>query len=156
MSLLTLEVNGVSRTVDVPPDTPLLWVLRDELGLLGTKFSCGMSVCGSCTVHLDGSAVRSCTTPVAGVAGRSVTTIEGLMADAGNPLRRAWLEEDVPQCGYCQPGQIMQAAALLTRTPTPSTEEIDRWMAGNLCRCGTYLRIRNAIRRAAGEVSDER
>jgi isoquinoline 1-oxidoreductase alpha subunit len=150
MSVITLTVNGQRRTVDVPPDTPLLWVLRDDLKLKGTKYSCGMSVCGACTVHLDGSPVRSCVTPVAAAAGHRITTIEGLGAEKLHALQQAWLEEQVVQCGYCQPGMLLQAAALLARTPDPSDEEIDRWMAGNLCRCGTYSRIRRAIRRAAG------
>lgn len=152
MAVFELTVNGVDRTVDVPPDTPLLWVLRDTLGLTGTKYSCGMSVCGACTVDLDGTPTRACVTPIAGAQGRSVTTIEGV--DASHPLQRAWVEEQVAQCGYCQPGQILQARALLRTNPDPSDEEIDRHMAGNLCRCGTYLRVRRAIRRAAREVND--
>lgn len=149
----TLTVNGERRTVDVPGDTPLLWVLRDELQLTGTKYSCGVAVCGACTVNLDGTATRSCVTPIAAAANRSVTTIEGLAGDRLRALQRAWIEEEVPQCGYCQPGMLMQAALLLGRTPEPSDEEIDRQMAGNLCRCGTYSRIRRAIRRVAEEVS---
>jgi aerobic-type carbon monoxide dehydrogenase small subunit (CoxS/CutS family) len=146
---IELIVNRERRTVDVAPETPLLWVLRDTLGLTGTKFGCGQALCGACTVHLDGAATRSCVTPVGSVAGRSVTTIEGLSADGGHPVQRAWVEEDVPQCGYCQAGQIMTAAALLQRQPRPGAAEIDRAMNGNLCRCGTYERIRRAVRRAA-------
>jgi isoquinoline 1-oxidoreductase alpha subunit len=148
---LTLKVNGKEYTVDVDPDTPLLWVLRDTLGLTGTKFSCGVGLCGACVVHLDGAPVRSCVTPVSEVAGRSITTIEGLSPDGSHPLQRAWIAEDVPQCGYCQPGQIMTAAALLAENPHPSDEDIDAAMSGNLCRCGTYQRIRRAIHRAAEE-----
>jgi aerobic-type carbon monoxide dehydrogenase small subunit (CoxS/CutS family) len=144
---LRLRLNGTVRSVDAEPDTPLLWVLRDALGLTGTKFGCGVGSCGACTVHLDGQAVRSCITAVSEVNGRSITTIEGL---APHPLQQAWVSEDVPQCGYCQAGQIMQAADLLRRIPHPSDEEIDTAMTGNLCRCGTYDRIRRAIRRAAG------
>jgi isoquinoline 1-oxidoreductase subunit alpha len=143
---VTILVNGQSRQVDVPADMPLLWVLRDRLGMTGTKFGCGMGVCGACTVHLDGEPFRSCQVPVGEIAGKRVTTIEGVQAEA---LRQAWLIEDVAQCGYCQPGQIMQAAGLLGRTPKPEEDEIDVAMNDNLCRCGTYLRIRAAIRRAA-------
>jgi isoquinoline 1-oxidoreductase subunit alpha len=152
MSLITIKVNGKSHTVDVAPDTPLLWVVRDSLGLTGTKFGCGMAQCGACTVHLSGKAVRSCVTPVSAAAGKNVTTIEGLSPDRSHPLQRAWIAEDVPQCGYCQSGQIMAAAALLAQNPHPTDADIDRAMAGNLCRCGTYNRIRKAIHRAAGEV----
>jgi isoquinoline 1-oxidoreductase alpha subunit len=148
---LTLKVNGEEYTVDVDPDTPLLWVLRDTLGLTGTKFSCGVGLCGACVVHLDGAPVRSCVTPASEVAGRSITTIEGLSPDGSHPLQRAWIAEDVPQCGYCQPGQIMTAAALLAENPHPSNADIDAAMSGNLCRCGTYQRIRRAIHRAAEE-----
>src|SRR5271157_840969 len=144
-------LNGKSTTVDVSPDIPLLWVLRDTLGLTGTKFGCGMALCGCCTVHLDGEATRSCMTRVAEVAGKRVTTIEGLSAANSHPVQRAWIEEEVPQCGYCQPGQIMSAAALLAKTPHPSDAQIDEAMAGNICRCGTYQRIRKAIHRAAGD-----
>ena len=144
---LRLRLNGTVRSVDVEPDTPLLWVLRDALELTGTKFGCGVGSCGACTVHLDGQAVRSCITAVSEVGGRSITTIEGL---APHPLQQAWVSEDVPQCGYCQAGQIMQAADLLRRIPHPSDEEIDTAMTANICRCGTYDRIRRAIRRAAG------
>jgi isoquinoline 1-oxidoreductase alpha subunit len=148
---LTLKVNGEEYTVDVDPDTPLLWVLRDTLGLTSTKFSCGVGLCGACVVHLDGAPVRSCVTPASEVAGRSITTIEGLSPDGSHPLQRAWIAEDVPQCGYCQPGQIMTAAALLAENPHPSNADIDAAMSGNLCRCGTYQRIRRAIHRAAEE-----
>ena len=150
MSSLRLTVNGAERAVDVAPDTPLLWVLRDTLGLTGTKFGCGLGLCGACTVHLDGRAVRSCSTPVSEADGHRVTTIEGLSPGHPHPLQAAWIAEEVPQCGYCQSGQIMSAAALLATRPRPTEAEIDAAMAGNLCRCGTYLRIRRAILRAAG------
>ena len=146
---MRLNVNGTAREVDAPGDMPLLWVIRDVLGLTGTKFGCGMAQCGACTVHLDGQAVRSCVLPVSAVAGRMVTTIEGLSPDGSHPVQKAWIDADVVQCGYCQPGQIMSAAALLARTPTPSDADIDAAMAGNLCRCGTYQRIRRAIHTAA-------
>jgi isoquinoline 1-oxidoreductase alpha subunit len=148
---MSLHVNGRSHQVDVDGETPLLWVLRDSLGLVGTKFGCGGGFCGACTVHVDGAATRSCTLPVATLGGRAVTTIEGLAPAAGglHPVQRAWVEHDVAQCGYCQAGQIMTAAALLARTPTPSDEQIAAAMQGNLCRCGTYVRIREAVRRAA-------
>jgi isoquinoline 1-oxidoreductase subunit alpha len=142
-------INGRPETVDVPGEMPLLWVVRDVLNLKGTKFGCGMALCGACTVHVDGEAVRSCITQVASVAGKKITTIEGLSADGSHPLQRAWQEIDVPQCGYCQAGQIMQAAALLAKTPRPTDAQIHEAMEGNLCRCGTYLRIRRAIHRAA-------
>jgi isoquinoline 1-oxidoreductase subunit alpha len=146
----TLDVNGRPHTVDVDADTPLLWVLRDEINLKGTKFGCGAGLCGACTVHLDGSPVRSCRLPVSNVGNAAVTTIEGLGATApGAHLQRAWLEVDVLQCGYCQAGQLMSAAALLARIPAPSDGDIDSAMNGNICRCGTYLRIREAIKRAA-------
>jgi aerobic-type carbon monoxide dehydrogenase small subunit (CoxS/CutS family) len=148
----TLRVNGRSVGIEVDEDCPLLWVLRDELGLTGTKFGCGIAACGACTVHLEGQPVRSCVTPVSSVGGREVTTIEGLSQDASHPLQRAWIEEDVPQCGYCQAGQLMTAAALLRENPSPSDDEIIAAMRGNLCRCGTYLRIRRAIRRAAEDA----
>jgi isoquinoline 1-oxidoreductase alpha subunit len=151
MAAMTLSVNGQAYTVEVSPETPLLWVLRDTLGLTGTKYGCGEGLCGACTVHVDGQAARSCTLPVSEAAGRQITTIEGLSPDGSHPLQVAWVAEKVPQCGYCQPGQIMAAAALLARTPAPSDEEIDAAMAGNLCRCGTYQRIRRAIHRAAGQ-----
>ena len=149
MSRFTLKVNGRARTVDVPGDTPLLWVLRDALGLVGTKFGCGIGACGTCTVLLDGEPVRSCATPVAAIGRAEVTTIEGLDAKGAHPLQRAWEELDVPQCGYCQAGQIMSAAALLAKHPEPSETQIEEAMAGNLCRCGTSLRIREGIHRAA-------
>ncbi|MDH3420005.1 MAG: (2Fe-2S)-binding protein [Gammaproteobacteria bacterium] len=144
-----LTINGTDHEVDVEPETPLLWVLRDTVGLTGTKFGCGIAQCGACTVHLDGQPVRSCSTAAASAVGREITTIEGLSPDSSHPLQRAWVEHTVPQCGYCQSGQIMSAAALLSRNPNPSDSEIDAAMAGNLCRCGTYSRIRAAIHRAA-------
>jgi len=147
----TLNVNGQRRSVDVDPRTPLLWVLRDELDLKGTKFGCGMSLCGACTVHVDGAPVRACTTPVSGVADKSITTIEGIGATPiGSKVQAAWLAVDVVQCGYCQAGQIMSATALLSRNAKPSDADIDAAMTGNICRCGTYTRIRAAIKRAAG------
>ncbi len=146
----TLSVNGQSTTVDVPGDMPLLWVIRDVLNLKGTKFGCGVGQCGACTVHLRGRAVRSCQTPVSAAANAPITTLEGLSADGTHPLQVAWQEIDVPQCGYCQAGQIMSAAALLAVTPRHTDTDIDRDMAGNICRCGTYLRIRQAIHQAAG------
>jgi isoquinoline 1-oxidoreductase alpha subunit len=146
---ITMKVNGRTASVDVPGDTPLLWVLRDTLDLVGTKYGCGMAQCGACTVHLNGAAVRSCSIPVSAAAGATVTTIEGLSRDGSHPVQRAWQEQDVAQCGYCQAGQIMQAAELLKRTPNPTDAEIDAAMAGNLCRCATYLRIRAAIKQAA-------
>ncbi|MFO1426105.1 MAG: (2Fe-2S)-binding protein [Steroidobacteraceae bacterium] len=147
--MVKLNINGQSVEVDVEPDTPLLWVLRDTIGLTGTKYGCGMALCGACTVHLDGAPVRSCSTPVSAIGEAKVTTIEGLSKDRSHPVQQAWLEIDVPQCGYCQSGQIMSAAALLARVPKPSDADIDTAMAGNLCRCGTYQRIRAAIHRAA-------
>jgi aerobic-type carbon monoxide dehydrogenase small subunit (CoxS/CutS family) len=146
-----LTVNGKAHDVDVPSDTPLLWVIRDILGYTGTKFGCGIAQCGACTVHLDGQAIRSCSVPVSATEGKKITTIEGLSADASHPVQRAWQEHDVPQCGYCQSGQIMQAAALLAANPKPTDAEIEQAMAGNICRCGTYNRIRAAIHAAAGE-----
>lgn len=147
----TLNVNGESRAVEVAPDTPLLWVLRDTLGLTGTKYSCGKALCGSCTVLVDGAPMRSCVTPVSAVAGSRITTIEGLSKNGDHPLQKAWIEEDVAQCGYCQPGQILVASALLERNPNPTDEEIEAAMSGVLCRCGTYQRIRRAIRRVIDE-----
>ena len=146
---IKLTVNGESRELDVDPDMPLLWAIRDHLELTGTKFGCGMALCGACTVHIDGQPTRSCVTPVSAVAGKSVTTIEGLGTRAGQAVQQAWIALDVPQCGYCQSGQIMSAAALLTANPQPSDADIDTAMAGNICRCGTYQRIRAAIHRAA-------
>jgi isoquinoline 1-oxidoreductase alpha subunit len=146
---LTLTVNGEPHTVDVEPDTPLLWVLRDTLGLTGTKFGCGIAQCGACTVHLDGKAVRSCRTPVSAVGERAVTTIEGISTNGLHVVQQAWIEEDVVQCGYCQSGQVMAAAALLAGNPKPSDEDIDKAMRRNICRCGVYQRIRKAIHRAA-------
>lgn len=151
METFTLTVNGLDRTVDVDPDMPLLWVLRDVLGLTGTKYGCGEGVCGTCTVLLDGIATRSCLTPVSAAAGSEVLTIEGLSENGDHPLQRAWIEEDAGECGYCQPGQIMTALALLKRNPNPTDKEINQIMSGNLCRCGTYNRIRRAIHRAAEE-----
>lgn len=145
----TLQINGQSYEVDVADDTPLLWVLRDTLGLTGTKYGCGQSLCGACTVHLDGNPIRSCQTPVSAVGDQAVTTIEGLSEDRSHPVQQAWMEIDVPQCGYCQSGQMMSAAALLERNPEPDDAAIDSAMSGNLCRCGTYPRIRAAIHRAA-------
>ena len=147
--MLRLNINGRDTEVDVDPDMPLLWLLRDTLGLTGTKFGCGMALCGACTVHLDGEPARACVTPVSAVGARRVTTIEGLSHDSSHPVQRAWIELDVPQCGYCQSGQIMSAAALLAKTPQPTDADIDQAMAGNICRCGTYQRIRAAIHRAA-------
>lgn len=144
-----LVVNGRSGIVDVPGDTPLLWVLRDTLGLTGTKFGCGIAACGACTVHLDGRPVRSCVVPMSAAAGRRVTTIEGLSPDGRHPVQRAWIAEHVPQCGYCQSGQIMSATALLASNPHPTDSDIDNAMSGNICRCGTYVRIREAIKQAA-------
>jgi len=147
--MVELNVNGTVRRVDVEDDTPLLWVLREQLGLTGTKFGCGIAACGACTVHVDGQAVRSCSFPVAGAVGRLTTTIEGLSPDRAHPLQRAWIKEQVPQCGYCQSGMIMAAAALLKEKAAPTDPEIDAAMT-NLCRCGTYARVRRAIHRAAG------
>jgi aerobic-type carbon monoxide dehydrogenase small subunit (CoxS/CutS family) len=148
---ISLRINGESHQVTVAPDTPLLWVLRDTLGLTGTKFGCGMAQCGACTVHLDNVPVRSCVTALAAAEGKEITTTEAMAGDPhGRAVQRAWIEEDVPQCGYCQSGQIMSAVALLRRTPNPTDADIDQAMSGNLCRCGTYQRIRRAIHRAAG------
>jgi isoquinoline 1-oxidoreductase subunit alpha len=146
---MRIKVNGKEVSVETDPDTPLLWVLRDNLELTGTKYGCGMALCGACTVHIDGDAVRSCITPVKRAVEHHVTTIEGLSPDRSHPLQKAWLEEQVPQCGYCQPGQIMSAAVLLARVPNPTEDDINAAMAGNLCRCGTYARIKKAILRAA-------
>ncbi len=152
MASFTLTVNGTEQTVDVDENTPLLWVLRNDLGLTGTKFGCGLSQCGACTVHLDGAATRSCVTPISDVGDQKITTIEGLADESGpHPLQEAWIEAQAPQCGYCQSGQIMTAAALLDGTPDPTDDEITEAMQGNLCRCGTYNRIRQAIKLAAGQ-----
>ena len=147
--MITLNVNGRSIEVDVDPQTPLLWVLRDTVGLTGTKYGCGLALCGACTVHLDGEPIRSCVTPVSAIGDQKITTIEGLSKDRSHPVQQAWMEIDVPQCGYCQSGQIMSAAALLAKTPKPTDADIDAAMAGNICRSGTYQRIRAAIHRAA-------
>jgi aerobic-type carbon monoxide dehydrogenase small subunit (CoxS/CutS family) len=147
---ITFTLNGKSQTVDVSRDMPLLWVLRDTLNMTGTKFGCGMALCGACTVHINGEATRSCITPISSVSGKKIMTIEGLSADGSHPVQKAWIEEDVPQCGYCQSGQIMSAVALLAKKPKPTDADIDDFMSGNICRCGTYQRIRKAIHRAAG------
>jgi isoquinoline 1-oxidoreductase alpha subunit len=152
--VITLKVNGEVRELDVDPEMPLLWALRDVLGLTGTKFGCGQAQCGACTVHLDGEVVRSCVTPVRRAAGREVTTIEGLSPDGSHPLQRAWCDLAVPQCGFCQAGQIMTAAALLASNPKPGDADIERCLAGNICRCGTYTRIREAVKKAA-QISEE-
>ena len=152
MAAITLSVNGQRHTVDVAPDTPLLWVIRESLDLTGTKFGCGMAQCGACTVQLDGTPVRACVTPVSAVGARKVTTIEGLASARGKALQKAWIAEEVPQCGYCQSGQLVAAEALLARTSDPTDAEIDAALSGNICRCGTYQRIRRAIHRAAKEV----
>lgn len=146
MASFNLSINGKKHQVDVDPSTPLLWVLRDHLNLVGAKYGCGISVCGACTVHLNGNAVRSCQLPVSAIGDNKVITIEGLSENADHPVQKAWLEHDVPQCGYCQAGQIMNAAALLKKNPNPSDEEIENAMSGNICRCGTYLRIKRAIK----------
>jgi aerobic-type carbon monoxide dehydrogenase small subunit (CoxS/CutS family) len=147
--MIPLTVNRKRYEVEVPADTPLLWVIRESLGLTGTKYGCGISQCGVCTVHVNGEAIRSCVTPVSSVAGKEIVTIEGLSADNNHPVQRAWIAEEVPQCGYCHSGQVMAAAALLAKNLRPTDEDIDRAMSGNLCRCGTYQRIRRAIHRAA-------
>lgn len=151
MARITLHINGRDRTVDVPSDMPLLWVIRDVLGLTGTKYGCGMAQCGACTVHLDEQPIRSCVTPVSTVGRGRITTIEGISRDGSHPIQQAWILEDVPQCGYCQSGQIMSAAALLEHNPDPSDADIDAAMSGNICRCGTYDRTRRAIHRAVRE-----
>ena len=147
--MVTLTVNGTTQNIDADADTPLLWVLRDHLSLTGTKYGCGMALCGACTVHVDGIAVRSCVLPLKAVEGKSITTIEGLSKDRSHAVQRAWIESDVPQCGYCQSGQLMSAAALLKTNPSPSDADIDAALSGNICRCGTYVRIRKAVHRAA-------
>jgi aerobic-type carbon monoxide dehydrogenase small subunit (CoxS/CutS family) len=149
MASIKFTLNGKPQTVDVSPEMPLLWVLRDTLGMTGTKFGCGMALCGACTVHVNGNAVRSCLTQAQSISGKSVTTIEGLSSDGSHPVQRAWIEEDVPQCGYCQSGQIMAAASLLAKTANPTDADVDEAMRGNICRCGTYSEIRRAIHRAA-------
>jgi isoquinoline 1-oxidoreductase subunit alpha len=153
MPVVSLNVNGHSHRVDADPQTPLLWVLRDEIGLTGTKFGCGVAQCGACTVHVDGQAMRSCVTPLSVMGGRKVTTIEGLQSRAAKAVQKAWVDLDVVQCGYCQSGQIMSATVLLERNPKPSDTDIDDAMAGNICRCATYVRIRAAIHAAAGQLS---
>ena len=152
MATYNLKINGESKQVDVAADTPRLWVLRDHLDLVGTKYGCGVAMCGSCTIHLDGNAVRACQVPVSAAEGKEITTIEGLSENGDHPLQKAWLEVDVPQCGYCQAGQIMNAAALLKRNPNPSDADIDAAMNGNICRCGTYVRIKKAIKIAAANA----
>jgi len=154
MPAITFHVNGEPRTVDTDPSTPLLWVLRDELGLTGTKYGCGIAQCGACTVHMNGNPIRACAMPIQAVSEQEITTIEGLSGDRSHPLQEAWIAEDVPQCGYCQSGQLMSAAALLQKTPDPTDAQIDAAMQGNVCRCGTYNRIRAAIKRAVSEGSD--
>ena len=149
MAKYSLKINGKTQQVDADPSTPMLWVLRDHLNMPGTKFGCGMAQCGACTVHLDGTAIRSCSLPVSAVGKATITTIEGLSANGTHPVQKAWLEHDVAQCGYCQSGQIMSAAALLKDNPNPSDADIDNYMSGNICRCGTYLRIKEAIKTAA-------
>jgi isoquinoline 1-oxidoreductase subunit alpha len=153
--MTSITVNNQLLNVDAAPDTPLLWVLRDHLAMTGTKYGCGMALCGACTVHIDGVAMRSCVLPLRAVEGKAITTIEGLSANRSHPVQRAWIELDVPQCGYCQSGQIMSAAALLRSNPAPSDADIDAAMAGNICRCGTYPRIRLAIRRAAALMTPD-
>jgi aerobic-type carbon monoxide dehydrogenase small subunit (CoxS/CutS family) len=154
--MVTLTVNGTTQNIDADADTPLLWVLRDHLSLTGTKYGCGMALCGACTVHVDGVAVRSCVLPLKAVEGKRVTTIEGLSKVRSHAVQRAWIESDVPQCGYCQSGQIMSAAALLGTNPSPSDADIDAALAGNICRCGTYVRIRKAVHRAAELLRGEK
>ena len=149
---ISFNLNGSTVSVQAEPDTPLLWVIRDEVGLTGTKFGCGAALCGACTVHLDGVAIRSCQTPVSNVAGKKVSTVESLSADNSHPLQKAWIKHQVPQCGYCQSGQLMSAAALLAKNKNPSDSDIDNAMSGNLCRCGTYNRVRAAIKYAAAEM----
>ncbi len=151
--MIPIIVNGKKYQVDVDSDTPLLWALRENLGLTGTKFGCGIAQCGACTIHVDGQPIRSCITPIESVKGKKITTIEGLSAKGNHPIQKAWIAEEVPQCGYCQSGQIMSAAALLATKPKPSDADIDAAMSGNICRCGTYQRIRRAIHRAAGNLA---
>lgn len=154
MAKYNLKINNKSYAVDADPQTPLLWVIRDEVGLTGTKYGCGIAQCGACTVHLNGNAVRSCSLPVSAIADQNITTIEGLSSDNSHPVQKAWLEVQAPQCGYCQSGQIMSASALLSNTPKPTDEQIDQAMAGNICRCGTYHRIRKAIHVASNEMNN--
>lgn len=154
MARFSFVVNKEERSVDASPDTPILWILRENLNLTGTKYACGMAQCGSCTIHLNGNPIRSCVTPISAVEGKELTTIEGLAAEGQHPLQKAWIEKQAPQCGYCQPGQIMQAAALIDRNPSPAREEIVNHMKGNLCRCGAYLRILNAIESVAEKRSE--
>ncbi|HNP95773.1 MAG TPA: (2Fe-2S)-binding protein [Cyclobacteriaceae bacterium] len=149
MAVFNLNINGKQQQVDVDPTTPILWVLRDHLNLVGTKFGCGIAMCGACTIHLDGNATRSCVLPVSSIGDKKITTIEGLSESGDHPVQQAWLEHDVPQCGYCQAGQIMSAAALLKQNPNPTDEEIENAMNGNICRCGTYVRIKQAIKSAS-------
>ncbi len=153
MAIFNLSINGKKHQVDVEPDTPILWVLRDHIDLVGTKFGCGIAQCGACTIHLDGVATQSCSTPISSVGEKAITTIEGLSEKGDHPLQEAWIEHDVPQCGYCQTGQIMSAAALLRENPNPSDEDIATAMNGNICRCGTYLRIKAAIKTAASQMA---
>ena len=153
MAAFTLNINGKSHEVDVAPDTPILWVLRDHLDMVGTKFGCGIAQCGACTVHLDGTAIRSCSLPVSSIGGAKITTIEGLSEKSNHVLQKAWIKHDVPQCGYCQAGQIMNAASLLAQNPNPSDQDIEVAMNGNICRCGTYTRIKAAIKTAAQDLS---
>ncbi len=152
MAVFDLKINGKVHQIDVAPDTPMLWVLRDHANLVGTKYGCGIAQCGACTIHVDGVATRSCILPVSSVSDKEITTIEGLSEDGSHPLQEAWIEHDVPQCGYCQAGQIMSAASLLKDNPSPTDEDIDTAMNGNICRCGTYLRIKKAIKTAAGNM----
>lgn len=152
MAIFSININGKTQEVDVTPDTPILWVLRDHLALVGTKFGCGLAQCGACTVHLNGNPIRSCSTPISAVGSQSITTIEGLSQNGDHPVQEAWIEHDVPQCGYCQAGQIMSAAALLAKNSNPTDEEIESAMNGNICRCGTYVRIKAAIKTAATKM----
>lgn len=154
MSKVSLRINGQEHQLDISPDTPLLWALRDQLNMVGTKYGCGIGLCGSCTVLIDGEPVRSCTTPAAGLEGTEITTVEGFHPEGGHPVQRAWNDEDVAQCGYCQGGQILSAAALLKKNPDPSDEQINEAMGGNICRCGTYPRIRKAVKRAAQYLAE--
>lgn len=153
--MISFELNGQPNTIDIDTDTPLLWVLRDHLSLSGTKFGCGKGLCGACTVHIDGNAARSCITPIGTIEGKKITTIEGLPGSPHHPVQQAWIQRNVPQCGYCQPGQIMSATALLSNNPSPSDDDIDNAMSGNICRCGTYPRIRKAIHQAAKIMADQ-